>query len=219
MHLGLSDAASSSMQNEQAINYNDEFRSLDDESVKTLCKFLLQPGGVTTTSDPDPGVKVNARAESNLMLAVYFTKHNDRVSRDVTFLNVMLAGVRKLAGKREMGEDSTEGSATASKVHNSNWLNTLEIVEEYLRKFRGVNGAPLSYVVRKQLVPTAEVDDPSNVYDTINEYMIERAPIVVACIVGTTASLEANGPYTASCLTDRATVWAKLTAIFENYTA
>ena len=41
------------------------------------------------------------------MLAVYFVKHRYRVSRDVTFRNVTLAGVRKLASQNEMEEDAT----------------------------------------------------------------------------------------------------------------
>ena len=81
-----------------------------------------------------------------------------------------------------------------------------------------MNGAPLSCVVRKQLVPTAEADNPLNGYDTIDIEMIERAIFLVAGILGTTADLEANGPFTASYLTDRAAVWVKLTAIFADST-
>ena len=79
-----------------------------------------------------------------------------------------------------------------------------------------MNGASMSYMVRKNLVPMAGVDNPSNGYDTINEDIIERALIVVAGIIGTTAALESNGTFTASYLTDRATVRAKLSAIFED---
>ena len=137
------------MYKKQAIDSIKAFRYLDNESVKTLCKVLRRPGGVTETSDPDPGVKVNARAESNLMLDVYFINHRDRVSRDVNFRNVMLAWVRKLARQREIEEDSTEVYVTYIEVHNNDRLKILEGVEEYIRTFRGVNGAPLSYVVRK----------------------------------------------------------------------
>ena len=68
-------------------------------------------------------------------------------------------------------------------------MKTLEGAEEYLRTLYGVNGASLSYVVRKQLVPMAEADNPANGYNTIDEDM---DPIVVAGIVGTTADLEVN---------------------------
>ena len=77
-----------------------------------------------------------------------------------------------------------------------------------------MNGSPLSYVVRKRLVTTSKVEYPSNRCDTINEEMIERDPIVVAVIFGTNAALEENVKFTASYLTDRATVWAKMNYIF-----
>ena len=68
--LGWNDAASSSIYGDQTINSIDEFRSLDNDSVKTLCKVLHCTGGVTKTIALYPGVKVNARAESNLIFAV-----------------------------------------------------------------------------------------------------------------------------------------------------
>ena len=82
-----------------------------------------------------------------------------------------------------------------------------------------MNGASLSYVARKQIVPTAEVDDTSNGYDTINKEMIERCMILVADIVSTTVTLEANIPFTESYLTDGTTVWVNLTDIFADSTA
>ena len=154
--LGWNDDASSSMYDDQAINSIDKFRYLDDESVKTLCKVLCRPWGATTTIATKPGVKVNARAASNLILTVYLIKHQDRVYIDVAFRNVTLEGVRKLSGQHEMEEDSMEVSVTTPTVHTKDWLKTLEGVEEYLRTFRGVNGTPLSYVCfsrRYKLLP------------------------------------------------------------------
>ena len=96
-HLGWNDATSSSMYNDQAINSIDEFRSLEDESIKNICKVMRQPVGVTATGVMDPGFNVNTRADSNLIFAVYFIKHRDRVSRYVTFRNMTLTGVRKIS--------------------------------------------------------------------------------------------------------------------------
>ena len=96
--IGWNGVASSSMYDDQDINSINDFRSLDYESVKTLYKVLCRPGGVTATGVLGLGFKMNARVQSNLMLAVYFIKHQDRVSIDVTFRNVTLVGVRKLAG-------------------------------------------------------------------------------------------------------------------------
>ena len=58
------------MYNNQSNNYIGEFRYLYDESVKNFCKFMRRTWFVTATGARDPGVKVNARAESNLMISV-----------------------------------------------------------------------------------------------------------------------------------------------------
>ena len=131
------------------------------------------------------------------MLAVYFIKHRDRVSIDVTFINLVLAGVRKPTSQGEMEEYSTEGSIINPTVNTKDWPKTVKSVEEYLRMFHSVNDTPLSDVMRNQLVPTAESDDLSNSYNTINEEMIARDTIVVAGTVGTNVALESNGPFTA----------------------
>ena len=141
--LGWNNYASSLMYNNQEINSIEKFRYLDDESVKTICKVLRRPGCVTATGALDPGVKVNARDQSNLMLDVYFINNRYRVSRDVTFRNVTLAGVRKFSSQREMEEYATEGSVATPMVYIKDWSNMLEVVEEYLRTFYGANGTPL----------------------------------------------------------------------------
>ena len=81
-----------------------------------------------------------------------------------------------------------------------------------------MNSTPLSYVVKKYLVPTDEADDPSNGYDTTDEDMISRDPILVSGTIVTTAALESNGPFIASYLTYLDTVWGDLTAIFADST-
>ena len=109
------------------------------------------------TGATDQGAKINKRAESTLMLAVYFIKHQNLVSRDVVFRNVTLSGVKKLTGQRKMEEVAMEVSITTLMVHTKDWLKTLKSIEEYLRIFNGVNRRSLSYVVRKKLVTTDEV--------------------------------------------------------------
>ena len=49
--LGWIDAASSLMYDDQAINSIDEFISLDDESIKNICKALRRYGVVTANGD------------------------------------------------------------------------------------------------------------------------------------------------------------------------
>ena len=141
--LGWKNSASPLMYDNHTISSINEFKSLDNGSVKTLCKVLRRPRCVTATGALDPGVKVNARDQSNLMLDVYLIKNQYRVSRDVTFRNVTLSGVRKFSSQREMEEYATEGSVATPMVYIKDWSNMLEVVEEYLRTFHGANGTPL----------------------------------------------------------------------------
>ena len=130
-----------------------------------------------------------------------------------------LAGVSKIDGQHEMEEDATEGYIKTSMVHTKDWSKTLKGVEGYLRTLCGINVTALSYVAKKQLVPMVEADDPLNRYYTIDEEMIEKAPIVVVCNVCNTAALESKVPFTESYLTDKATVWGKMASIFSDSTA
>ena len=86
---------------------------------------------------------MNTRAESNLILAVYFIKNQDRVSRDVTFGDMTLVGVMKLSGKCEMEEYAMEGSIATLRVQTNDWSNIFEVVEEYLHTSCGENGTPM----------------------------------------------------------------------------
>ena len=72
---------------------------------------------------------MKAKYENNLMLAVYFINNQDRVSRYVTFRNLILVRVMKLAGQHEMEEHATEVYGANPKVNTTDWLKTLEGVE------------------------------------------------------------------------------------------
>ena len=116
----------------------------------------------------------------------------------MTFVYVTLEGVMKFSSKRKMEEDTMEGSVETPTVYTNDWSNMLEGVEDYIRNFHGLNETLMSYVVRKQLVPTSEAGNPSNAYDNTDEEIIAKVPIVVAGTVGTAVDLEANRTFVAS---------------------
>ena len=80
--IGFSNAAATLIASNQGIDSLDEIRTLDDDKSGYLCKILCRPGGKTGAGEgADPGVKVSARAEDNLDLAIYYVKHQDRLLR------------------------------------------------------------------------------------------------------------------------------------------
>jgi len=211
--LGFSQAAADEIYNNQGIDSIDEWKEMDEDSVATLCKVLRRPGGTAQGGGANPGVMVSARAETNAKLAVFFIHHRVRVSRDVDYRDVTLTEVRKLSRQREVESKTKDTGADAPKLNSKDWPKTIEGLEEYLATFRGVTGAPLSYVVRKQLIPPVGADDPATNYDTLDEEMISRAPIIEGR-VGTE-----DGPFTESSVMDRLKVWEKLSVLMADHEA
>jgi hypothetical protein len=67
--IGLTNAASEYLTDEQGMDNLNEFRILTDDEVETLCKVLRRPGGtIGNPPVPHPGFPVSIRAEKNLKL-------------------------------------------------------------------------------------------------------------------------------------------------------
>ena len=89
--IGFSNVAATLITGDQGIDSLDEIRTLDDDKSENLCRILWRPGGTTGAGGgADPGVKVSARAEDNLKLAIYYVKHQDRVSRSTDIGQITL---------------------------------------------------------------------------------------------------------------------------------
>lgn len=213
--IGFTAAARDEITGDQGIDSLDELRTLDNSMVENLCRVIRRPGGMVGGA-ADPGIKVSARAKENLKLAIYYIKHQDRVSRDVVIGSITLANIRLLMKQRDTEKDHTDPD-TQPKIDGKDWPKTIEAIEEYLRQFRGTNGVPLSYVVRKDIKPEPSADDPSTNYDTLDEEMIARAPILTNNAVGVVAVLEREGPFVDSFITDRGTAWDKLHVLFQDH--
>jgi hypothetical protein len=72
---------------------------------------------------------------------------------------------------------------------------------------------PLSYIVRTSLAPKLVVIDAATNYPTLDEEMIDHAPILVPGTAGIIAELEVNDPFTESFMTDRTTAWNRIAVI------
>ena len=217
--VGFSNEAAVLITGDQGIDSLDEIRTLDDAKSSNLCKILRRPGGTTGAAGAaDPGVKVSARAEDNLKLVIYYVKHQDRVSRTTDIARITLVAIRRLVKQQETEKNHTDPDSPPT-IDADDWPKTMEAVEEYLRQFRGVDGTPLSYVVRQNLRPVGAALDPATNYPTLDEEIIARAPILEPTAVGNVAELEANGPFVDSYMTDRTMAWDKIANIFQDHQA
>ena len=106
--IGFTNAAAQEIVGDQGINSVDELRTLDGGMAETLCKVLRRPGGTTEEGAPDPGIKVSARVEENLKLAIYYVKYQERVSRNVVIADMTLARIHGLVKQKETEKNHTK---------------------------------------------------------------------------------------------------------------
>lgn len=86
---------------------------------------------------PNPGIQVNARAETNLKLMAFFLlRHKVRTGRTVTPADVTLPSIR---GLRELCEYKLtyKPSEDAPTINNKDWPKTLRPILEYLCSYLG----------------------------------------------------------------------------------
>ena len=125
-----------------------------------MCKVLCRPGGTAVGGSVDLGMKVSARSYENINLEIYYPNHQERVSCAVNVGYIMLANICKLNNQGETEKNHTDPELP-QEIDTRGWTTTMESMEEYIHQFHGVNGASLSYTVRKDLNPVCEADDPS----------------------------------------------------------
>jgi hypothetical protein len=102
--IGFSANAARQITDVQDLNSLEEIKLLQDVEVTDLCKALRRPGGMIPDPHPadpynvgmviNPGVVVPMRAQTNLQLASFFLRHQDRVSRPATAADITIDSVR-----------------------------------------------------------------------------------------------------------------------------
>ena len=161
--LGFSIEAATRITDTQGIDSVEELQLLTDSDVENLCKALKRPGGtiqVAGANQPDPGVQVSLRAETNLKLACYFLRHRIRTSRVSHAQDITIANTRSVR-EMKLTEENHENPSDPPTISHKDWPKTMEAIEEYLRNYLGETGIPLAYVVRKMKRYAPEADDPS----------------------------------------------------------
>jgi hypothetical protein len=185
--LGFTPGAAASFEgNDHGINTLEEDMFLND--IDSLVKQLRRPGGVISgpaifggaaQGNPEPLVdnpvhSVSIRAGTNLKLAVFYLRHQVRISRIVASANVALTVVRSLCSTKEY-EENFKVTAEQPVINQKDWPRTMEAIREFFCSVLVETGVPLAYVVRENLeIPPGTY--PSEGYITVAKEMISCAP-------------------------------------------
>lgn len=180
--IGFSEAAAQAIVEDQGIDSLDEIRLMTDIEIESLCNIVRRPGGTIpaiggapgAAAIQNPGVSVNQRAEGHLKLLSFYLRHQARVSRTVTAVDITLETIRSVRDLREF-ESTYKAPTETPTINAKDWPKTMESIEEYLRSYLGERKIPLAYVIRKtDAVPDDDVG--GTIYPTIQDEMIARAP-------------------------------------------
>ena len=135
----------------------DHLSQLNEESVEGLLHNIQSPVG-TTAGVYNPGVSVSSMAEANIQVMIYYIKHFKTIDRTCSHAGFDLSKVFSLYHQQYM-EEAHRDPEVVPMVDPKDWPKILEMVEEYIRGFQGVDGKPHSYGLREYLIaPVAESD-------------------------------------------------------------
>ena len=156
VRIGFLDAAAQAITKEQGgINLLEEIRLLSDDEISNVAKLLRRPGGVVPgvvnaagNAVPNPGIQVNARAETNLKLMSFYLRHHVRIGMTVTPADVTLENIRSIRKLRDY-ENTWKASDDVPTINAKDSPKTMEAIHEYLHSYLGDKMIPLAYVVRK----------------------------------------------------------------------
>ena len=130
----------------------------------------------------NPGVEVSLMAGANLQGMIYYIKQFKRIGRTCTHADVKISKVRAMYHQRDM-EESHKDPEVVPTVDPRDWTKTLEALEYYIREFSGVDGHPLSYRLRDDLIAPFSARDlmyraNGSEYFTHDEEMIAQGLIL-----------------------------------------
>jgi hypothetical protein len=143
-----------------------------------------------------------------------------RVDRSVTFASINLAAVKRLKAQEQL-EKNHKDPTIVPTIDFKNWPKTMELLDQWVKGHRGVDGSSLGYVFRRDenLFPPAAADDPptgdaDSVYESHDEEVIARHRIInQASATRTLKQHEKSGPFTEEYLSDRKRVWDLLSSV------
>jgi hypothetical protein len=186
IHIGFSANAATQITTVQVINSLMEVKLLRDDDLRALCKVIRRPAGLIPNPNannvagqlalmPNPGLVVPLPAKLKLQLAAFYLRHQDKLSRPVTALNVILVTVHAMRAIRDH-EDARSQPTELPKLNEKDMVKTFDAIDVYLRKYLGKTKIPLQYVAREDAIVISSQNDPLTNYGTVKMELIARAP-------------------------------------------
>jgi hypothetical protein len=225
--LGFTNLAATTLCDVQMLKDKKTLSKLDDNAIENICKVVCK----------DTGQSVAELATTRIKLLCFWIKHQDQttsvVGRTVSLLVQTTITMINLLKMQKRDEDAWASEnkepdyiSITITLDTSSAMKAFEKVKNILTHVCGMMGVPLVYVVRHQLISKNKDDDSpfgeeDNKYTSADMEMTACTPILSdkANYTQEYNTLETNGPFVPSFLTDSKKVWSFLHACFGTLSA
>ena len=168
----------------------EELWDLDSESCGRIVAKLIKPGGIdAATGDPNRGVEVSDRAQTNFTIAVQRAVMWKRTDRPYDLDDIDIDDDFEIA-KHQLKKEKTHVNPTSlitpyedKQLKDDNFFEFSEELIQLFNKFRHPSGIVIGFVLRLNLLPKDHADDPEEEYTTHDDEAFARASIVRAAFV------------------------------------
>jgi len=208
--LGFTEQAARYVTEDELINDADVLKDLDYDACERICKNARKHtvGGQCLT--------VADRAMNNFKMAVTVAKHFERTSRKLTPDDIDTTWFNAYKSQKDIEEIQAKTKhdlPTGLKLDDTpKAAKVFEAVNEHIGRYRGMSGAPLSYVIREHINMPDEPDPPF--YAPLSRYVSFDAEMIRRAPIGLTDTVSENGPFHPTFLADMQKVWEILHDLF-----
>ena len=150
------------------------FVDTDEETIKDLCREIRR--------DPNNNLTIPAIAVKRIQTAVYAAKYYDLVGRVIDAQTMAWERILHFNDLKAIEDEYSSPEQISTVTKKLNIMKWVELLEEHVRKVRGVRKIPLSYLIRTAHVAAPVTPFPAGYelpfgseYDSFHDEMIECA--------------------------------------------
>jgi len=221
--FGFSLSVATAMYEVQQLNDAKTFNELDDDLIDNIFSALRKDKTHNGIAE---------LAVSRIKLLAFWVRHQFRTNRMIgtsstPLVRVTLEKINLLKEQKRLEDswrsDNKEPAYDPLTLDHTTAVKAFDKVKTLLTRVRGVQGVPLSYVIRYNIWdPEADNEqdspfgDEDSKYSSIDEEMIARAPILAdnAEFLTDLETLETEGPWAPTFPPDNKKVWSILHSLF-----
>ena len=189
--IGLNEETAREVVLEHGINTMKGLADLTHQAVMDLASLIRKTKVLGAPPAPDRTMTFPASSVRKVYMAAVIAKNMERVSRDVIPAGLLV--VMRDADRLDMHEQQIKIERDHDNSHGEYYFSPLtektlyekgfkawdENVRRALEDTRGeASGTPLTYLIRLNIHPLPEADQPEANFDTFDAQLIARKPIV-----------------------------------------